>query len=86
MKYRIKQIEENKFLPQVKTWFLGSWKSIDKEDFYLWTAKRHRKFCICSTLREAKDVINDYKWYLEYRKDTIAATAKKMFYPKYHKV
>lgn len=84
MKYRIKQIEKNQFIPQVKKWFFGSWKSIDKEDFYLWTNKSYVRFCICSTYGEAIGVINEYEFYLS--NQTVITAAKEMFYPKYHKL
>lgn len=77
MKFRVKQIGENQFMPQAKKWFLGSWRFIDKNDFYLWYYEffglRH---CICSTYAEAKQVIVDYK---AYQKNQIK-------YPKYHKL
>jgi hypothetical protein len=87
MKYRIKQIDENKFLPQVKTWLLGYWRNIDKDSLFIWHSLiASTRWCICSTYEEAKQVIDNYKLHFKQRKDTIAATAKEMFYPKYHKL
>lgn len=86
MKYRIKQIAENKFIPQVKTWLFGDWYAIDSQnkglniDFYanhLWFLKEFvYMYCICTTLEEAKQVITDYK----------ANQKTKIKYPKYHKL
>lgn len=85
MKYRIKQIAKDKFIPQVKTWFLGYWVSIDLNGFRIWYAdKIGERYCTCSTLEEAKKVIDNYKLYL--KNQTEITAAKQMFYPKYHKL
>lgn len=76
MKYRIKQIDEKKFIPQVKTFFLGSWRSIDKYDLHLWVSEIAGSInFICETLDQAKQVIDNYK----------ANQKNKRKYPKYHK-
>ena len=77
MKYRIKQTAEDKFIPQVKNCFLGSWSSIDKYDSYFWNSEiAGARWCNCSTYEEAKKVIDDYK----------ANQKNQKKYPKYHKL
>ena len=83
--YRIKQIGENKFIPQVKPHFFDCWYGIDSihKDLnigfyanYLWSEKDYcDMYCICETLEQAKQVIFDYK----------ANQKNKRKYPKYLK-
>jgi hypothetical protein len=77
--YRVKQISENEFIPQVKFWFLGYWYGIDKDNddevFGRWYLLEFQKrWCAKATLEEAKERID------RYRKNN------KVKYPKYHKL
>lgn len=80
MIYRIKQISENKFIPQCGTigdFIFGSMEGIEKGSTYTWMSKDVQKTrCIVSSLEEAREVIKQYKEdIIEYPKG----------YPKYHK-
>jgi hypothetical protein len=73
-KYRIKQISENLFIPQVKKGFFGCWCSIDENynsGHYLY----EEIYCACISDTEAADIIynHDYK------------SKKTKKYPIYHK-
>ena len=77
--YRIKQIGEDVFIPQVRYFIFGKWKSIDigkvgPEYLYEWSIPEGTKWCICSTLIQANMVIIDHK-----------NKSKLPKYPKYHK-
>lgn len=73
MKYRVKQIAENIFIPQCKECFLFKWESIDNIDNYVWTTIE--KYSHNETLEQALSVIVRHKKYLE----------SKNKYPKYYK-
>lgn len=81
-KYRIKQIGENKFIPQVRKHFCGSWYGIDKNyncKYYLyeWTNNEYQiKYCLTESYNEAVDVIYNHNY----------KSNKKTEYPKFHKV
>lgn len=74
--YRVKQISENQFIPQVKFWFLGYWYGICN-DLDIWYVEQFQiNWCVKSTLGEAKAVISEYK--------ELGSTNK--IYPKIHKL
>lgn len=73
MKYRVKQIAENIFIPQCREFFIFKWESIDNIDNYVWTTIE--KYSHNETLEQALSVIVRYKKYLE----------SKNKYPKYYK-
>jgi hypothetical protein len=64
--YRIKQIGENQFIPQVaECWFdriLGFWHGIDIiNNRTLSIEEYQRKWCVSATLEHAKYVVEVYK-------------------------
>jgi hypothetical protein len=81
--FRVKQISENQFIPQIANGIinclLGFWDGIDvdKNDvWHIWLSKEHQDiFCVTDSLDKAKEVIKDYK-----QKEMIDKR-----YPKYHK-
>lgn len=73
MKYRIKQVEKNIFIPQFKKCFLFNWESIDNIKNYTWLSTE--KYSHNETYDEAFEVIQRHKRYL-----------KRTKYPKYYKV
>jgi hypothetical protein len=61
-KYRIKQIAEDIFIPQVKNSFFGHWYGIDKNIDHLWFREDFQnEYCICKIILEAELVIKDHK-------------------------
>jgi hypothetical protein len=74
MKYRIKQIDENTFIPQCKHWWCLDWGNIDKEGDYVWYTKSW--YSKCKSLELANTSIERHKSYLKSKKQ----------YPKYFKV
>jgi hypothetical protein len=78
-KYRIKQIGENKFIPQTSTnnifaLLFGDWDGIEyinetTTDVWYTELSQHR-FCTVSTMEEAKHIIEIHK--------------SQQVYPKYH--
>ena len=63
--YRIKQIAENKFIPQVKLGLLGMWNSIDGTSNEIWYSDEYvEKYCYVTSLETAHDVIAQYKSYI----------------------
>ena len=63
-KYRIKQIAEDIFIPQVKNSFFGHWYGISRNTnhIYLWFKEEFQnEHCKCKSLSEALEVINDHK-------------------------
>ena len=75
--YRIKQIAENKFIPQVKLGIFGVWNSIDVSNNEIWYAKEYvERYYYVSTLEMAHNVIAQYKNFVE----------NKIKYPIIHKV
>ena len=80
--YRIKQIGENQFIPQVCDeiidWLFNNWDGIDiSEDIgCTWYSEEHQnRYCVTDSLDKAKSIIEDYK-----QKKIIDKR-----YPKYHK-
>ena len=77
-KYRIKQISEKLFIPQVKDSFFSSWLSID-DDLQTWNGTFYsERYCVCCSLEEAKEIIEKYKNIIENK-------LTKPKYPIYHK-
>jgi hypothetical protein len=74
MKFRVKQIDDNTFIPQCRSWYDFDWKSIDKIDNYSWSICTD--YAHHSTLEDAMYTIERHKKYIE----------QKNKYPKYHKV
>jgi hypothetical protein len=74
--YRVKQVSENQFIPQVKSFIIDNWKGID-DDMITWYSKDFQKeWCAKNTLDEAKEVIIGYK----------NRNLEKKQYPKYYKI
>ena len=74
MIFRVKQIDDNIFIAQVKDRWYGDWASIDNVDNFSWWSTEsysHNK-----TLEDALSVIERHKKYIERKKE----------YPKYYKV
>lgn len=82
MIYRIKQISENKFIPQrgyLIDWIFNSMVGIEKNSTYTWTLKEYQKSrCAVNSLEEAREIIKEYK--LLINPDNCPEG-----YPKYHK-
>lgn len=73
MQYRVKQIDENTFIPQCKSWYDFEWGNIDQSDNYVWhTTSTYSR---CSSLELARKTI-------ERHKSCLKEEAK---YPKYYK-
>lgn len=66
MKYRVKQIANDKFLPQVKKNFFSRWRTIDGNDHHLCNfevfAKKH---AYTKTLQAALCVIQGFKQHMK---------------------
>lgn len=77
-RYRIKQIGESSFIPQVKYSLFTPWRSLSyNEGFYTWFGDDYAyKYCILLTYEEALSTIQYYKQYLNNKKK----------YPKYYKI
>lgn len=81
--FRVKQISENQFIPQITygvfDWLFGAWEGIEVDEngiWHIWLNKEYQDiFCVTDSLDKAKSIIKDYK-----QKEIID---KK--YPKYHK-
>ena len=73
MRYRIKQIDKDTFIPQYRQCFLFRWESIDNIDNYCWLSTE--KYSHNKTYDEAHEVIQRHKRHL-----------KRTKYPKYYKV
>jgi hypothetical protein len=74
MRYRIKQIDENTFIPQCKPrWYFG-WGNIDRVSNYVWQLISFHSQC--KSLESANTTIERHKSYLKLEKQ----------YPKYFKV
>lgn len=74
--YRVKQISENQYIPQVKFWFLGYWYGICSSFWTYFSKVYQEECCAKETLDDAVKVIDGYK--------NIYFTKKQ--YPKYHKL
>jgi hypothetical protein len=80
--YRVKQIGENQFIPQVCDeiidWLFGTWNGIDvSEDICgTWHGEEFQdRYCTTDSLEKAKEVIENYRKRFNSEKG----------YPKYHK-
>ena len=72
--YRIKQINDNTFIPQTKKWW-DMWEGIDRKGNSTWFGSYlQEQYCAVSSLEEAKQIIKEYKVYWNKIKQ----------YPKYH--
>ena len=77
MKYRIKQIAPNKFIPQVKNGIFSSWEAINMDGTATWYSEEYIfRWCCVDTLEKAKDNIIRYKSIQDLKNQ----------YPKYHKL
>jgi hypothetical protein len=74
MRYRIKQVSSDIFIPQCREYFFLQWGSIDNINNYAWNTTE--KYSHNKTYDEAFKVIENYKKYLR----------TKNKYPKYYKV
>lgn len=74
MIYRVKQIDDNTFIPQCRLWFWFEWGNIDIKDDYVWYDTQ--TWSICSSLDHALQAIMVHK----------TRRREKKQYPKYHKV
>jgi len=74
MIYRVKQIDDNTFIPQCRPWYSLEWDNIDRKDNFAWHTYSH--YAHHSSLESAKTTIERYKTYLK----------KESRYPKYFKV
>lgn len=77
MKFRIKQIDENIYIPQIKQDFFSSWYGIDNNWNELWYDKSFQtKYCGQKTYQEALNEIEVWK----------TKNHKKKNYPKYFEI
>lgn len=74
MMYRVKQIDDNTFIPQCRPWYDFEWGNIDRKDDYTWYLRTH--YSHHNSLESAKTTIDRYKSYIK----------KKSRFPKYYKV
>jgi hypothetical protein len=74
MKFRIKQIDEETFIPQCKPWWDFDWGNIDLDGDYVWYTTS--SYSRCQSLELAKVTIEKYKSFLKLKKQ----------YPKYYKI
>lgn len=74
--YRVKQIGECSYIPQVKDGIFSLWKGIDTNFYRCYSNESYQKlFCSALTLEEAKEIITKYK----------SLITKKVKYPKYYR-
>lgn len=60
--YRIKQIAEDCYIPQVKKGILGSWDGIDGELFEAWYSAEYQiRHCSVKTIEAARKRIAEHK-------------------------
>jgi hypothetical protein len=72
--YRIKQINDNQFIPQTKRWW-ENWEGIDRRNTDTWYGSHYQlQYCTVTTIEEANRIIKEYKVYWDKVKQ----------YPKYH--
>lgn len=77
MKFRIKQIDDNKYIPQVKMALFDSWDGIDNKCTASWNIEEFQtRYCVKPTLLEAQQEVEIYKTKMH----------KKNSYPKYYKI
>ena len=75
MKFRIKQIDDNVFIPQVKKGWFNSWNGIDNKWNETWMGNGFQtRYCAKPTLLEAQQEVEIYKTRIH----------KKNSYPKYY--
>ncbi len=75
--YRIKQIANDRFIPQVKLGFFGMWNSIDGTNNEIWYSDEYvERYCYVTSLEIAHRVINQYKSFVK----------NKLKYPIIHKL
>jgi hypothetical protein len=91
-KYRIKQIGENKFIPQTSTTnifaiLFGEWDGIElfiNETTITWYGGLAQiQYCTVETIEEAKHVIEIHK---KQSTNKLITDKQEQTYPKYHKV
>lgn len=76
MKFRIKQIDENKFIPQVKNNFFSSWYGIC-DNLNTWISVIVQlEYCVFDKYEKANHIIGIYK----------IKRHNKKIYPKYYKL
>lgn len=75
MRFRVKQIDDNTFIPQCKEWYDFDWESIDRNISLTWYSLGAH-YCHVDSLEKAKEIIDKRKLFLLERKK----------YPKYYKV
>ncbi len=81
IKYRIKQIAGDIYIPQVKNSFFGHWYGISKNTnvVYLWFREEFQnEHCKCKSISEAELVIKEHK--------ISCKKIDKTKYPIYHKI
>lgn len=71
--YRVKQIGENKFIPQTATlldFIYVTWVGIERRgnNCTWFTEFLQEEYCICETLEEAREVIKIYKKHIKPQK------------------
>lgn len=72
--YRIKQINDNTYVPQTKKWW-NMWEGINRRGNDTWFDSQFQvQFCAVYSLEEANQIIKEYKAYWDKVKQ----------YPKYH--
>jgi hypothetical protein len=72
--YRIKQINDNTFIPQTRKWW-DMWEGIDRKGNSTWFGSHlQEQYCTVTTIEEANRIIKEYKAYWDKIKQ----------YPKYH--
>jgi hypothetical protein len=75
--YRIKQINENTFIPQTRKWW-DMWEGIESRGnstYSTWYGSHYQlRYCVVYSLEEANQIIKEYKAYWDKIKQ----------YPKYH--
>ena len=77
MKFRIKQIDENIYIPQVKKYFFDNWNGIDNRWDEVWSNEFFQtKYCKQNTYQDALNEIEIWK----------TKNHKKKNYPKYFEI
>lgn len=77
--FRVKQISETEFIPQMRVWYKYHYCGIQSFflDFDTWySPKYQKKYCCVSSLEKAMGIIEDYK----------KSNGIKVKYPKYFKL
>lgn len=77
MKYRVVEIQQGLFIPQVRKNIFSSWYGIQKNGADTWYDGHYQlRYCSTSTLEEAKQIVEKHKEIIN----------KKNQYPKYFKL